>query len=348
MRPLPYEDDEVKLFYHRAHREIQVLEDAYGAVVQSFPVLLCVLCGERSSCYARSAKEGQQTAFALLAFLQLLFSDEGVMTKTVVMILAGVLLCQSSAEAQWRFAWRLDPQTQEYTCSASSGAQQVRTGLGDAESSVELCVQAEGRMMLQSDQVPFDRRALDAISINVDEHPAIARPEPGSDDRLMVFSEDDSNTLHRQFEAGASILITMVFSPKGQPVTRRFSLEGYPGTAAQYKGCRGLLLSSGWPGLHMTTAPIDPDQAAWLLNNTPYRQPGIVIVTVDPRKEAQKIDLRPGDLILGSNGQAVAEVGDLIRAMKALDPGKTIELDVLRGRTYLKRSLRRPVSSRSE
>jgi len=271
------------------------------------------------------------------------------MMKTVVMILAGVLLCHSAADAQWRFAWRLDPDTKEYFCTASSGPQQVRTGLGDAESGVELGVQADGRMVLQSDQVPFDRRALDAISINVDDHAAIAHPEPGFDDRVMVFSEDDSNTLHRQFETGTGVLATMVFSPKGQPVTRRFSLVGYPETAAQYKGCKGLLQSLGWPGLHMTTPPRDPDQAAWLQRNTPYLRAGIIIVTVDPRKEAQKIDLRPGDLILGSNGQAVAEVGDLIRAMKALDPGKTIELDVVRGRSYLKKNLRRPESSeRSE
>lgn len=266
------------------------------------------------------------------------------MTKTLLLILAFVLLCHSVANAQWRFAWRLDPETHEYSCSASSGPQQVRTGLGDAESSVELVVQAEGRMLLQSDQVPFDRRALDTISINVDDNPAIAHPEPGSDDRVMLFSEDDSNTLHRQFEVGAAILATMVFSPKGQPVTRRFSLEGYAETAAQYKGCKGLLQSPGWPGLSMTTAPRDTAQTAWLRNNTPYRRAGIILVTVDPRKEAQKADLRPGDLILGYNGQAVAEVGDLIRAMKALDPGKTIELDVVRGRTYLKKSIRRPDS----
>jgi len=265
--------------------------------------------------------------------------------KILWMILAWVLLCDPAADAQWRFAWRLDPDTKEYSCTASSGAQQVRTGLGDAESTVELIVQAEGRMMLQSDQVPFDRRALDVISINVDDNPAIAHPEPGPDDRVMIFSEDDSNALHRQFETGTAILATMVFSPKGQPVTRRFSLEGYRETAAQYKGCKGLLQSPGWPGLHMTTAPRDPEQTAWLQKNTPYRLAGIIIVTVDPRKEAQKIDLRPGDLILGVSGQAVPEVGDLIRAMKALDQGKTLELDVVRGRTYFKKSIRRPDKS---
>jgi S1-C subfamily serine protease len=103
-----------------------------------------------------------------------------------------------------------------------------------------------------------------------------------------------------------------------------------------------LLQSSGWPGLHMTTAPRDPGLIVWLQKNTPYHQPGIIIVTVDPRKEAQKADLRPGDLIMGFNGQAVAEAGDLIRAMKALDPGKMIELDVVRGRTYFKTIIRRP------
>ncbi len=264
------------------------------------------------------------------------------MTKSVLLVLPWLLLCHSVADAQWRFAWRLDPETHEYSCSASSGPQLVRTGLGDAESSVELGVQSEGRMLLQSDQVPFDRRAPDAISINVDDHPAIAHPEPGPDDRMMVFSEDDSNALHRQFEVGSAILVTMVFSPQGPPVTRRFSLEGYRETAAQYKGCRGLLQSSGWPGLHMTTAPRDPELVVWLQKNTPYHQPGIIIVTVDPRKEARKIGLRPGDLITGFNGQAAAEAGDLIRAMKALDPGRTIELDVVRGRTYFKKIIRRP------
>ena len=203
-------------------------------------------------------------------------------------------------------------------------------------------------MLLQSDQVPFDRRQLDAISVNVDDNPAIAHPEPGPDDRTMVFSEDDSNALHRQFEVGSAILVTMVFGSKGQPVTRRFSLEGYRETAAQYKGCRGLLQSPGWPGLHMTAAPRDPEHAAWILKNTPYSRPGIIIVTVDPRKEAQKADLRPGDLIAGFNGQAAAEVGDLIRTMKALDPGKTIELDVVRGRTFFKKILQRPDRGRGE
>jgi hypothetical protein len=270
------------------------------------------------------------------------------MTRTVVLMLAWLTLCSSAAEAQWRFAWRLDPETDEYTCTASSGPQQVRTGLGDAESSVELVVEAEGRMLLQSGQVPFDRRALDAISINVDDSPAVTRPEPGLDDRQMIFSEDDSNTLHRQFEAGSFILATMVFSPKGQPVTQRFSLEGYRETASQYKGCRGLLQSHGWPGLHLAAAPRDPVLASWLQSNTPFRKAGIIIVTVDPRKEAQKADLRPGDLILGVHGQPVAEVGDLIRAMKALDQGKTIELDVVRGRTSLKKSMRRPEGGGNE
>ena len=217
------------------------------------------------------------------------------MTKTVVQILAFVLLCHSTADAQWRFAWKLDPRTQEYTCSASSGAQQVRTGLGDAESNVEINITADGRMVLQSDQVPFDRRALEAFSINVDDNPAIARPERGHDSRAVIFSEEDSNALHRQFEAGTSILVTMVFGPKGQPVTRQFSLNGYLETATQYKGCKGLLQSPGWPGLYMTTPPRDPELAAWLQDNTPHRQATIVIVTVDPRKEAQKADLRPGD-----------------------------------------------------
>ncbi len=201
-------------------------------------------------------------------------------------------------------------------------------------------------MTIQSDPLPFDAERLYETWIRVDANRMVVRLSQSSNGRTLTFTEDDSITLHRQFETGSVITVAMIFASGARPVEARFSLDGYRSAAARYKGCRGLLLSPGWLGLFMTeAAPKDRDLLSWIKNNTPYQTSGIEIVTVDPRKEACKNDLRPGDLIVGLNGNAAGEVKDLISVMKSLEVGKSIELAVVRDRTYLKKILTRPATA---
>jgi len=260
----------------------------------------------------------------------------------VIMVLAA-----APAQAQWRFEWSRDPGTGEPSCLAVSPAQIVKTGSGNVESSVRLAVLGDGSITLLSDPVPFLPFASNTIWLQVDDKAVFVFLKPSEDKRSVSFSEEDSIALHHQFEEGAKVTANVVFGPQGTAARTTFSLEGYPGVAAQYKGCRGLLLSEGWPGIFMNPMPKDPAWLTWVIGNTPYHKPGIQIVTIDPRKEANRIGLRPGDIIVGFQGQA-AEVGPMIRAMKDLEPGKTMELDIVRDRALVKKVLVRPAPKNSE
>jgi hypothetical protein len=263
------------------------------------------------------------------------------MAKILPIAVLLLLAVQSEAGAEWRFAWQGDPSTGGYTCSLSTNAVRVRTGHGSAEANVRLGVQADGFMTLESDSVSFDPETLYETWVRVDDNRMVVRLSQSKDGRTLTFSEEDSISLHRQFETGAMITATMVFAPKGKPVTQQFGLEGYQNAAMQYKGCRGLLLNPGWLGVYMTAAPKDAELLAWIRKNTPYQSTGIQVVTVDPRKEAHRVDLRPGDQILGVNNKP-AVVADLIRAMKDLEVGRSIELDVVRDRTRITKTVTRP------
>jgi len=212
------------------------------------------------------------------------------------------------------------------------------------ETIVELGVQGESFMTIRSTPVPFDAARLYETGIRVDDNPVIVRLSKSADGRTLTFSEEDSITLHRQFEAGSVITVTLVFAGLEKPVTQAFSLDGYRAVAAQYKGCRGLLMNPGWLGVSMTAIPDDKNWLSWIKNNTPYHTSGIQIITVDPRKAASRGDIRPGDRIIGFNGQG-AEVKDLIRLMKNLGVGRSIELDMVRDWTRFKKTITRPVGT---
>mgnify|MGYP001413796070 CR=1 FL=1 len=66
---------------------------------------------------------------------------------------------------------------------------------------------------------------------------------------------------------------------------------------------------------------------------------------VDPRKAAQRIDLRPGDIILGVDG-ADAAVSSFMRVLKGLDAGGSVSLDIARDQVLIKKTLARPGSGR--
>ena len=264
------------------------------------------------------------------------------MTKKILLIsLLNGFLCISTAHAAWRFAWQENPVTKELGCSMASDAERVWTGPGGAETTIELGVQTEGLITLRSDRVPFDIKSLDAIGINVDDRPAVAGLQAAEDGLMLSYPEEEAVTLHRLFESGSTMLVTVAFAKLKEPVTKRFSLEGYRAAAAQYKGCRGLLMNTGWVGLSMTTGAPDGKFLAWLAKSTPYRNPGIELVVVDPRKEAHRADLRPGDRIVGCNGQE-AEIKTLIRQMKELEAGAALTLDIVRERTLFRKTLTRP------
>ncbi len=217
----------------------------------------------------------------------------------------------------------------------------MRTGAGSEESSVQLGIGEDSSIIIRSDAVSFDPDALAADGISVDDHPAVRHPERSRDGLTLSFSAEDSLTLHRQFEEGSSITATMVFAPGGKPLKQQFSLEGYRTAVSQYKGCWGLLYSPGWMGLFTTEAVQDPERISLIKKNASYPKHGIIVVTVDPRKEAYKNDLRPGDRIVRCNGQEV-EGRDLIRMIKNLGVGESIELNIVRDGTSLTKILTRP------
>ncbi len=255
------------------------------------------------------------------------------------------LAIPSIVDAEWRFAWQGDAKRQEYSCSISSEARRVRPGAGSEESSVQLGIGEDSSIILRSDAAPFDPDALAADGISVDDQPAVKHPERSRDGRTLSFSTEDSLTLHRQFEEGSSITATMVFAPGSKPLKQQFSLTGYRTAVAQYKGCWGLLYSPGWMGLFTTEAVQDPERISLIKKNASYPKHGIIIVTVDPRKEAYKNDLRPGDRIVKCNGQEV-EVKDLVRMIKNLGVGESIELDVVRDGKPLIKTIVRPDDTR--
>jgi len=254
----------------------------------------------------------------------------------------------AKAGAEWRFDWVQDPVSGEYACSAASDPRFVRTGTAGRETAVVLGVQADGALLLMSETAPFAPNSPSGVEFVVGDARFSLQPRSLNQGRALVFSEEDSIALHRQFEDADAVTMELRFAPQ-QDVTEhvRFSLAGYRDAAARYKGCRGLLLSPGWMGLFMTNASRDPSWMSWVEKNTTYRTPGIVIVTVDPRKEASRSDLRPGDRILGANGEP-AEVGALIRSMKELEAGKTIALDVVRDGVQFRKIVARPRDRDSE
>jgi hypothetical protein len=272
--------------------------------------------------------------------------NAAVRLSGLLLALFAVLLCACSLAdaAEWSFAWGRDEGTNEYACTASSGSRRVRTGPGKGETDVRLGIQGEGFVTITSDPVPFDASRIYETWIRVDDQPIIVRLNQSRDGRSLTFVEEDSIALHRQFETGSLVTVALVFAPTGTVITQQFTLEGYPAIVPQYKGCKGLLLNPGWLGLSLTTAPKDDAGAAWVREHTPYQKPGAVIVTVDPRKEAARSDLRPGDRIIAVNGRE-AEVKDIIAAMKSAAAGGMIELDILRRNERIRKTVVRPPQS---
>lgn len=59
---------------------------------------------------------------------------------------------------------------------------------------------------------------------------------------------------------------------------------------------------------------------------------GVIVTTVQPGSAADQAGLRPEDIITGISGQPVRHGGDLRKALRAMKPGDTARLTVVRGR----------------
>jgi serine protease Do len=75
----------------------------------------------------------------------------------------------------------------------------------------------------------------------------------------------------------------------------------------------------GWLGVALSDAPPDDGRS------------GVVIAAVDHRGPAAHAGLRPGDAIIGVNGQNVDSASGVIRAIAETPPGRAVRLMVRRG-----------------
>jgi S1-C subfamily serine protease len=57
----------------------------------------------------------------------------------------------------------------------------------------------------------------------------------------------------------------------------------------------------------------------------------VMIATVEPDSAAARGGLKPGDILIGLDGERIAGADDLVRALTGETIGKTVALDVLRG-----------------
>lgn len=268
------------------------------------------------------------------------------MMRRIILPALLLLLAATPSPGAWQFAWQQDPGTDTYHCTLASDPLRVWTGPGNATTEVRINVQGEGLVTITSSSAPFSRRSLDRIGINVDDNAAINGPDPAADYRRLVFTANASVELHRQFEEGTDVLATVVFADQ-EPVTKRVPLAGYGSAVERYKGCRGLLLNTGWLGLSMTNSPYDERVLALLARTTPYRRAGVEVLVVDPRKAARQNGILPGDRIIAADGRET-DVRTFIETVKALGPGGAVTLDILRDGTMVRLLLTRPTVTARE
>lgn len=136
----------------------------------------------------------------------------------------------------------------------------------------------------------------------------------------------------------------------GQPVNSpsemlfRMSVRGIGGTAVVTRSRDGAETRHD---VHMMVAPDDPPADETVLGKRTVL-PGLAVARINPRLMARfglplgldgvvvtdpdqlgaRIGLQPGDVMLGINGRAMAQPGDVDRSLR--NPGRRVQIDVLR------------------
>ena len=240
---------------------------------------------------------------------------------------------------EWKYEWRSDKMTGEQTCLVFSRMLPLSTGYG--VSSVYLGIQSNGQFSLQSTDYPFDSRYLTQIGVRIDENAPILAPQKTANSKLFLFSESDSLLIQQQVAKGKEIRIQVVFFPNDERVSGVLSLSGIVQAIARYNGCRVLVNSQGWLGVYVVDLEREPKWMEWLKKHKKAAEPGVIVITTDPRKVAVKAGLEEGDAIIELNDAPVT-VSSLIQSVTSMKAGEEINLTIVRGNRILKKKVTRP------
>ncbi len=111
---------------------------------------------------------------------------------------------------------------------------------------------------------------------------------------------------------------TAIVSPTGSSVGIGFAIPSQIVSRVVAVLRRGGHIERGWLGVAVSN---EGDATAG----------GIGITAVDRNGPASRAGLRPGDLVVAVDGQAVASSRELIKAISAIAPGSSVRLSVRRG-----------------
>ncbi|MGF1562328.1 MAG: Do family serine endopeptidase [Geminicoccaceae bacterium] len=118
---------------------------------------------------------------------------------------------------------------------------------------------------------------------------------------------------------------TAIFSPSGGNVGIGFAVPADLARSIIADLSDDGLVERGWLGVAIQPVDEDLERALGLQSDD-----GALVTQVQPDTPAEQAGLQRGDLIVGYNGQTIASVRDLTRAVADTDPGSTVDTEVIR------------------
>jgi len=260
-----------------------------------------------------------------------------------ISILISLFIIPGSVLADWRFEWKSDTMTDKELCLVFSEKQFYKIGYGKSLSGIYLGIQDNGLVSIHSTKSPFDQTALNVIGLRINDNPSIFGPVVGSNVHTLIFNQVKSAQILAQLATAKTIKLQIVFFPKGDKLIKQYAANGYIPSVTQFNGCKAIKDGSGWVGVYMFEAANTPELIKWVKEHSDYSSPGVMIITVDPRKEAFKMGLKSSDFILAYN-KTPATVADLAKVLSSLEPGSSIELEIAREDRVITKTITRPAN----